>query len=141
MTLPKSCTVVGRTCNRGGLSVAEIKVAVCAEFDVPMIDMTSERRGRAIARPRQAAMYLARHLTPFSLPNIGRFFHRDHTTVMHAISSIDNLRSRTMPELNDEDAVFRHKVETLYASLVSEAINSLVDKSQILTSCAASEAA
>ncbi|TVQ59068.1 MAG: chromosomal replication initiator protein DnaA, partial [Rhodobacteraceae bacterium] len=55
-------------------------------------DMTSARRARAVARPRQVAMYLSKTLTTKSLPDIGRRFGgRDHTTVMHAVRKIEQL--------------------------------------------------
>lgn len=72
--------------------VAEIQQAVADEFRVPMIEMISNRRARRVARPRQIAMYLARTLTPLSLPDIGRRFGgRDHTTVMHACRHVPML--------------------------------------------------
>ena len=53
-----------------------------------------ERRNRAIARPRQAAMWLAKQLTTRSLPDIGRRFGgRDHTTVLHAVRRIEELKA------------------------------------------------
>jgi chromosomal replication initiator protein len=56
--------------------------------------MFSARRARNIARPRQVAMYLAKTLTSFSYPEIGRQFGgRDHTTVMHAVRTIESLVS------------------------------------------------
>ena len=56
--------------------------------------MQSARRARAVARPRQVAMYLAKQLTPRSLPEIGRKFGgRDHTTVMYAIRKVEELRA------------------------------------------------
>jgi len=67
-----------------------------------MADMVSARRARAVARPRQVAMYLAKQLTPRSLPEIGRKFGgRDHTTVMHAIRRIEELRALDMT-LNED---------------------------------------
>lgn len=81
------------------LSMAQIKAAVCARFNVPPIEMTSARRKRDVARPRQVAMYLCRQLTPRSLPEIGKCFgDRDHTTVSHACRQIERLR-REDPEL------------------------------------------
>ena len=54
--------------------------------------MLSARRSRSLARPRQIAMYLAKHYTSNSLPEIGRkFSNRDHTTVIHAVKKIDEL--------------------------------------------------
>jgi chromosomal replication initiator protein len=69
--------------------VAEIQAAVCDHYHIRQIEMVSQRKGRAVARPRQVAMYLARELTPLSLPAIGRMFDRDHTTVLHAIATIE----------------------------------------------------
>ncbi len=75
------------------LTVDRIQRAVCEEFRVTLTDMTSKRRARAIARPRQVAMYLSKKMTKRSLPDIGRRFGgRDHTTVMHAVKRIDALR-------------------------------------------------
>lgn len=57
-------------------------------------EMTSARRAREVARPRQVAMYLSKQLTPKSLPDIGRRFGgRDHTTVIHAVRQIEKLRA------------------------------------------------
>ena len=55
-------------------------------------DMHSDRRARTVARPRQVGMYLAKHLTQRSLPEIGRKFGgRDHTTVIHAVRKVEEL--------------------------------------------------
>lgn len=82
------------------LTVDRIQKAVCEEFRVTLTDMTSKRRARVIARPRQVAMYLSKRLTKRSLPDIGRRFGgRDHTTVMHAVKRIDSLRAED-PALN-----------------------------------------
>ncbi len=76
------------------LTVDRIQRAVCEEFNVTLTDMVSKRRARLIARPRQVAMYLSKKLTKRSLPDIGRRFGgRDHTTVMHAVKRIDELRA------------------------------------------------
>jgi chromosomal replication initiator protein len=72
-----------------------------------MGDMLSARRARAVARPRQVAMYLTKQLTPRSLPEIGRKFGgRDHTTVMHAIRRIEELRA-VDAALNDDIELLR----------------------------------
>jgi chromosomal replication initiator protein len=64
--------------------------------------MHSKKRSRAIARPRQVAMALAKELTQLSLPEIGsNFGGRDHTTVLHACRQIGKLRE-TVPELNHD---------------------------------------
>lgn len=71
------------------LTVAAIQGAVASHYGIPFAEMTSHRRSRAVARPRQVAMYLARELTPKSLPDIGRCFgDRDHTTVMYALKAV-----------------------------------------------------
>lgn len=76
------------------ITIAEIQRAVSAYAGIPLAEMSSARRSRAIARPRQVAMYLARTLTPRSLPEIGRKFgKRDHTTVIHAVRQITKLRT------------------------------------------------
>ena len=65
---------------------------MAAHYDVRVAEMFSARRARNIARPRQVAMYLAKTLTSLSYPEIGRQFGgRDHTTVMHAVRSIEGL--------------------------------------------------
>ncbi len=75
------------------LTVDRIQRIVAQSFDISMDDMVSKRRARAIARPRQVAMYLCKRLTKRSLPDIGRRFGgRDHTTVMHAVKRITELR-------------------------------------------------
>jgi chromosomal replication initiator protein len=71
------------------MTITEIQRLVAERFGVTMCDLMSRRRGRAQARPRQVAMWLARHTTPCSLPEIGRWFERDHSTVMHAIERVD----------------------------------------------------
>ncbi len=75
------------------VTIDEIQRRVCAHFDIRQNDMVSARRARAVARPRQIAMYLAKRLTPRSLPEIGRKFGgRDHTTVIYAVRQIEKLR-------------------------------------------------
>jgi chromosomal replication initiator protein len=76
------------------ITIDEIQRKVAEYYKVRLADLLSARRSRDIARPRQVAMYLAKRLTPRSLPEIGRKFGgRDHTTVMHAIKRIDELRA------------------------------------------------
>ena len=61
-------------------------------YSINLEEMLSQRRSRPLARPRQIAMYLAKKLTTRSLPEIGRkFANRDHTTVIHAVKTIDKL--------------------------------------------------
>ncbi|MCB9964396.1 MAG: chromosomal replication initiator protein DnaA [Rhodospirillales bacterium] len=74
------------------ITIDEIQKKVIQHYSLKMDDMCSARRARAVARPRQIAMYLAKQLTQRSLPEIGRKFGgRDHTTVMHAVRKIEEL--------------------------------------------------
>jgi chromosomal replication initiator protein len=74
------------------VTIDEIQRKVAEHFNMRVADMHSERRARAIARPRQVAMFLAKNLTQRSLPEIGRKFGgRDHTTVMHAVKKVEEL--------------------------------------------------
>ena len=76
------------------VTIDEIQRRVADYYTIKLADMVSARRAREVARPRQVAMYLAKRLTPRSLPEIGRRFGgRDHTTVMHAVKRIDELRA------------------------------------------------
>jgi chromosomal replication initiator protein len=78
--------------NERRVTIDEIQKRVAEHFNIKMAEMTSARRARAVARPRQVAMYLAKQLTSRSLPEIGRKFGgRDHTTVMHAVRKIEEL--------------------------------------------------
>lgn len=71
------------------ITVDLIKDKVSKRFDIRMDDFNSKKRTRAIAYPRQIAMYLTRELTDLSLPKIGdEFGGRDHTTVIHACEKI-----------------------------------------------------
>lgn len=73
-------------------TIDEIQRLVCEHYELRMADLLSARRSRAIARPRQAAMYLSKILTTASLPEIGKKFGgRDHTTVIHAVRKIESL--------------------------------------------------
>jgi chromosomal replication initiator protein len=84
------------------ITIEDIQKRVAEHYGLRMADMLSARRARAVARPRQVAMYLTKQLTPRSLPEIGRKFGgRDHTTVMHAIRRIEELRA-TDAVLNDD---------------------------------------
>ena len=77
-------------------------------FNVRIADMHSARRARAVARPRQVAMYLAKQLTSRSLPEIGRKFGgRDHTTVMHAVRKIEELKTTDSSFAEDVDLLRR----------------------------------
>ncbi|MDH5747975.1 MAG: chromosomal replication initiator protein DnaA [Rhodospirillales bacterium] len=88
------------------VTIEEIQKSVASHFNIRVSDMHSARRARSVARPRQIAMYLAKQLTSRSLPEIGRKFGgRDHTTVMHAVRKVEELRER--------DNTFAEDVELL----------------------------
>jgi chromosomal replication initiator protein len=75
------------------ITIEEIQKKVAEHYNIKLVEMSSARRSRTVARPRQVAMYLAKQLTSRSLPEIGRKFGgRDHTTVMHAVKKVDELR-------------------------------------------------
>ncbi len=79
---------------RRRITIDEIQKRVSDHYRIRAAEMVSARRAREIARPRQVAMYLAKQLTPRSLPEIGRRFGgRDHTTVIHAVRQIEKLRA------------------------------------------------
>jgi chromosomal replication initiator protein len=72
------------------VSIDLIQKRVSEYFDIKLSDMRAKKRSKAVAYPRQIAMYLARQLTDYSLPEIGdQFGGRDHTTVMHACGKIE----------------------------------------------------
>ena len=86
--------------------IEDIQKIVARQFNVSKNDLLSNRRTRVIVRPRQIAMYLAKVMTPRSLPEIGRRFGgRDHTTVLHAVRKIESMTSN--------DQTLAHEVELL----------------------------
>jgi chromosomal replication initiator protein len=98
---------------RGGdkrITVDDIQKATAEHYRLKQSDLLSERRTRALARPRQAAMWLAKQLTTRSLPDIGRRFGgRDHTTVLHAVRRIEELRP-TDPQLSQDLEILMRKL-------------------------------
>ncbi len=100
---------------RPHLSVSERKVTVdtiqktvAEHYALKQSDLISERRARAIARPRQVAMWLAKQITTRSLPDIGRRFGgRDHTTVLHAVRRIEALKADDPVLARDVDLLLR----------------------------------
>ena len=92
--------------NNNQINVENIQNLVAAHFNLNLQEMLSPRRSRSLARPRQIAMYLAKSITSRSLPEIGRKFGgRDHTTVMHAVKKIE--------ELKHQDNNFNEDIELL----------------------------
>ncbi|MGR3483999.1 MAG: chromosomal replication initiator protein DnaA [Paracoccaceae bacterium] len=77
------------------VTIEDIQRRVAEHYDIRPADITGPRRTRAVARPRQVAMWLAKRMTQRSLPDIGRRFGgRDHTTILHGVRVIEDLRLR-----------------------------------------------
>ncbi len=93
------------------VTIEEIQKRVAEHYNIKLMEMSSDRRARVVARPRQVAMYLAKKLTSRSLPEIGRKFGgRDHTTVMHAVKKIEQLREANA-ELSEDVELLRRMLE------------------------------
>ncbi|WP_425516698.1 chromosomal replication initiator protein DnaA [Sphingobium phenoxybenzoativorans] len=97
--------------NARRITVDEIQKACAAHYRIDPAEMRSKRRARAVARPRQVAMYLSKKMTPRSLPEIGRIFGgRDHSTVIHAIRTIETLR-RDHADIDADIRALQRKLE------------------------------
>jgi chromosomal replication initiator protein len=93
------------------VTIDEIKRKVADHYNLRLSDLISARRARVVARPRQVAMFLAKTLTSKSLPEIGRGFGgRDHTTVIHAVRKVEQLRE-TDSQLADDIELLRRMLE------------------------------
>jgi chromosomal replication initiator protein len=93
------------------LSIDDIQRKVAEHYNIKLAEMSSARRSRAVARPRQVAMYLAKQLTSRSLPEIGRRFgNRDHTTVLHAVNKITELMAED-PSFAEDVTLLRKMLE------------------------------
>lgn len=93
------------------VTVEEIQRKVSEHYSIRLSDMIGPKRVRTIARPRQVAMYLAKQMTTRSLPEIGRRFGgRDHTTVMHGVRRIEELRTSDS-QLSDDLDMLRRALE------------------------------
>jgi len=93
------------------VSIEEIQRKVAEHYNIRLSDMVGPKRQRTVARPRQVAMYLAKTLTTRSLPEIGRRFGgRDHTTIMHGIRKIEELKA-TDGQLSDDLDLLRRSLE------------------------------
>ncbi|MGO8984099.1 MAG: chromosomal replication initiator protein DnaA [Terriglobales bacterium] len=75
------------------VTIEAIQKAVAEQFGLRLVELKSKNNSRSIVYPRQIAMYLAKHLTEASLPEIGRQFGgKHHTTVLHSVDKIERLR-------------------------------------------------
>lgn len=83
------------------ITLDNIQKTVADYYKLRVADLTSDKRTRNLARPRQVAMYVSKELTSHSLPEIGDAYKRDHTTVLHACRQITKLRESDV-QLNEE---------------------------------------
>ncbi|WP_319825036.1 chromosomal replication initiator protein DnaA [Thalassovita sp.] len=95
MALTQDCLADVLRASERKITVEEIQRKVSEHYNIRLSDMIGPKRVRTYARPRQVAMYLCKQLTSRSLPEIGRRFGgRDHTTVMHGVKRIEELRAK-----------------------------------------------
>ncbi|MEM9708745.1 MAG: chromosomal replication initiator protein DnaA [Pseudomonadota bacterium] len=93
------------------ITVEEIQRKVAEHYNIRLSDLIGPRRMRSLARPRQVAMYLAKQFTTRSLPEIGRRFGgRDHTTIMHGVRRIEELKTQDS-QLADDLELLRRLLE------------------------------
>ena len=93
------------------MTIEEIQRKVSEHYDIRLSDMLGPKRTRSLARPRQIAMWLCKQLTSRSLPEIGRKFgKRDHTTIMHGVRKIDELR-QSDSQIADDLELLRRALE------------------------------
>jgi chromosomal replication initiator protein len=93
------------------VTVEEIMRQVADHYNLRMSDLLSPRRARSVARPRQVAMFLSKMLTSKSLPDIGRRFGgRDHTTVIHAVKKVEELKM-TDSQIAEDVELLRRMLE------------------------------
>ena len=98
--------------NSRKITIDEIQKKVVEHYNIKLSDMHSPRRSRSVARPRQVAMYLAKSITTRSLPEIGRKFGgRDHTTVIHAIKTIEEIMVND-PNLSEDIELLTRILQT-----------------------------
>ncbi len=93
------------------ITIEEIQRKVSEHYHIRLSDLLGPKRVRNYARPRQVAMYLSKQLTSRSLPDIGRRFGgRDHTTVMHGVRRIEELKSSD-PQISEDLEILRRSLE------------------------------
>ena len=111
MDLVQECLVDVLRASERRATVEDIQRKVAEHYNIRLADMIGPKRPRAIARPRQVAMYLAKQLTTRSLPEIGRRFGgRDHTTIIHGVRKIEELM-QTDRQLAEDLALLRRLLD------------------------------
>lgn len=112
MELTQDCLVDVLRDSERKISVEEIQRKVSEHYNIRLSDMIGPKRLRSYARPRQVAMYLCKLMTSRSLPEIGRRFGgRDHTTVMHGVRRIEELKT-TDDQIAEDLQLLRRALES-----------------------------
>lgn len=93
------------------VSLAAIEEQTCIRFNVTRAKLHSRSQHYVVAHPRMIVMYLGRQITPMSLPQIGRYFDRDHTTVLHATRRVPKLLAERA-DMSQHVAAIRVAIET-----------------------------
>ncbi|MHA3913900.1 chromosomal replication initiator protein DnaA [Halovulum sp. GXIMD14793] len=94
LDMAQECLVDVLRASERKVTIDEIMRKVSDHYNIRMADLLGPRRSRAVSRPRQVAMFLSKSLTTKSLPEIGRKFGgRDHTTVIHAVRKVEELKA------------------------------------------------
>jgi chromosomal replication initiator protein len=94
------------------VEMADVLRAVAAQYNIPPEAIRGSGRVREVVTPRQVAMYLIRELTGHSLPEIGSFFLRDHSTVMHAITRVNEQLGKDS-EMTEAVAFLKRRLQGL----------------------------
>lgn len=111
MELTQDCLADVLRASDRKISIEEIQRKVADHYNIRLSDLIGPKRVRNFARPRQVAMYLCKQLTARSLPEIGRRFGgRDHTTVMHGVKRIEELRMQDS-QIADDIELLRRALE------------------------------
>ncbi|WP_370159235.1 chromosomal replication initiator protein DnaA [Salipiger bermudensis] len=111
MELTQDCLADVLRASDRKISIEEIQRKVAEHYHIRLSDLIGPKRVRNFARPRQVAMYLCKQLTARSLPEIGRRFGgRDHTTVMHGVKRIEELRTQDS-QIADDVELLRRALE------------------------------
>ncbi|MEI4235008.1 chromosomal replication initiator protein DnaA [Roseovarius sp. D22-M7] len=111
MELTQDCLADVLRASERKVSVEEIQRKVSDHYNIRLSEMIGPKRLRAFARPRQVAMYLCKQMTSRSLPEIGRRFGgRDHTTVMHGVKRVEELRIQDA-QIADDLEILRRSLE------------------------------
>ena len=92
--------------NNKQISIENIQTIVASYFKISLKEMLSPRRSKSLVRPRHIAMYLSKKHTTKSLPDIGRnFSNRDHTTVIHAVKTVEKLMAKEKNYMEDIERI------------------------------------